>query len=563
MGYILGIIVFIIALILAGILSKKKFYKEIDRLEQWKIEMMNRPILEEMSKVKQLNMTGQTEELFERWRSEWDEVVTIDLPDVEEFLFDAEEYIDKYRFKRAKEVQSKIDQKLLKTEGKINKILSELNELVGSEEKNRMEIEELKESYREAKKNLLAHRHQFGKAELRLELLLDEVIVQFGTYEEKTENGNYLEAREVVLVIKDKLDQINDKMEWIPTLLVDCQSALPAQISELKEGFREMLEQGYVLDDIPLSKETERLENELELLKVDIERAEINDVHTKIKEMKENIDLLYDLLEQEVHAKAFIMKSKEPTSQILEVTHQESQELKIETQLVQQTYHLTEHELEQSRQIETRLVEITKRYEVIKYKIDQNETAHSILGEELKEIKDEIETIQTEQKNYKEKLQMLRKDEMVAREKVVALKRKLNETIRLVSKSNIPGLPEEFKYLFEDAKEGIQNVMTRLEQKPLDMQSVHQYLEVAVMTIDKLIQTAEDMIENVHLAERVIQYGNRYKSRYPSVANGLKNAEQEFRNFHYQEALEQAATAIEEVEPGALKKIEAMLAENE
>lgn len=563
MEYILGIIIFIIALVLAGILSKKKFYKEIDRLEQWKIEMMNRPILEEMSKVKQLNMTGQTEELFERWRNEWDEVVTIDLPDVEEYLFDAEEYIDKYRFKRAKEVQNKIDQKLLKTEGKINKILSELNELVGSEEKNRMEIELLKDTYREAKKNLLAHRHQFGKAELRLELLLDEVIVQFGTYEEKTENGNYLEAREVVLVIQDKLEQIKYKMEFIPTFLVECQSALPAQISELKEGLREMLEQGYVLDHIPLSKETERLENELEILKAFIEKAEINDVHTKIKEIKENIDLLYDLLEQEVHAKAFIIKSNEPTGQLLEITHQESEELKTETQLVQQTYHLTEHELEQSRQIEIRLMEITKRYEVIKYKIEQNEVAHSLLGEELKEIKDEIETIQTEQKTNKEKLQMLRKDEMVAREKVVGLKKKLNETIRMVAKSNIPGLPEDFKYLFEDAKEGIQNVITQLEQKPLDMQSVQQYLEVAVMTVDKLIQTTDDMIENVNLAEKVIQYGNRYKSRYPSVANGLKNAEQEFRNFHYQEALEQAATAIEEVEPGALKKIEAMLVDKQ
>ncbi|MDF2791644.1 MAG: septation ring formation regulator EzrA, partial [Neobacillus sp.] len=34
----------------------------MDRLEAWKIDLFNRPILDEMSKVKQLNMTGQTEE---------------------------------------------------------------------------------------------------------------------------------------------------------------------------------------------------------------------------------------------------------------------------------------------------------------------------------------------------------------------------------------------------------------------------------------------------------------------------------------------------------------------
>lgn len=54
-------------------------------------------------------MTGQTEELFERWRNQWDDVVTVKLPDLEEMLFDAEEHTDRYRFKKAKEVQQSIE----------------------------------------------------------------------------------------------------------------------------------------------------------------------------------------------------------------------------------------------------------------------------------------------------------------------------------------------------------------------------------------------------------------------------------------------------------------------
>lgn len=561
MEYIIGIIVLVIALFLVGLFLKKKSYKEIDRLEQWKIDMMNRPILEEMSKVKQLNMTGQTEVLFEGWRSEWDEVVTVDLPDVEEYLFDAEEYIDKYRFKRAKEVQQMIDEKLSKTEAKINKILSELNELVGSEEKNRSEIDLLKDDYREVRKNLLAHRHNFGKAETHLELLLDEIIVQFEAYEEKTANGNYLEAREVVLLIKDKLDKINNNMHVIPQLLVECQSVLPTQIAELREGFREMYEKGYVLEHIPLKIETERLESELEIYKNSIEKADITEVQSGILEIKDSIELLYDLLEQEVHAKAFIMKNEAVAGNALEISHQESLHLKEETILVQQTYHLAEYELEQFRQLDNRLTDLAKKYEVLKHKIELNETASSLLSEELRELKDDLEIVQAEQNAYKEKLQMLRKDEMIAREKIVEIKKKMNETIRLVAKSNIPGLPEQYKYLLEDTKESIQNVLERLEHKPLDMQIVQQYLEVAVLTVDKLAQQTNDILENVMLAERVIQYGNRYKSSYPMVASKLRNAETEFRSFNYQEALEQAAAAIEEVEPGALKRIESIIIE--
>jgi len=119
MEYIIGGLVLLLALYVIGYTMKKKLYKEIDRLENWKIDITNRPVLDEMSKVKQLNMTGETEELFENWRNDWDDIVTSQLPEVEEYLFDAEEYIDRYRFNKAKQVQRAIDSHLKETEDKI------------------------------------------------------------------------------------------------------------------------------------------------------------------------------------------------------------------------------------------------------------------------------------------------------------------------------------------------------------------------------------------------------------------------------------------------------------
>ena len=121
---------------------------------------MHRPVAEEMAKVKRLNMTGQTEELFENWRKTWDNIVTVQLPDIDEMLFDAEEYTDKYRFKQAKNTHERIETILIQIEDQINVILDELAELLGSEEKNRVEMEKLVDEYGAVKKNLLAHRHQ-------------------------------------------------------------------------------------------------------------------------------------------------------------------------------------------------------------------------------------------------------------------------------------------------------------------------------------------------------------------------------------------------------------------
>jgi septation ring formation regulator len=559
MPYIIGFFILILALFTVGYIIKKKYFKEMDRLEAWKIDLLSRPILEEMSKVKQLNMTGQTEVLFERWRNEWDEIAAVKLPGLEEMLFDAEEYIDRYRFKKAKSVQHDIDAKLREMEGEIKNILEELHELVGSEEKNRIEIEELKEVYREAKKLLLAHRHTFGRAEKSLEMQLNMITNKFHEFAEKTEQGDYLEAREVVLTIQGHLQTIKHKMDLIPQLLIECQSIIPNQLSEIQDGYKEMAEQGYYLEHLEIEKEISEIRDNLNSYFNLIEETDIESAEEGVKESKERVDILFDFLEKEVHAKHFILKNEKITNELLASVHEENQYLSNEVIHVQQSYQLSDSDFEIQRNLEKELTTVFKQYEILVEKIKMNETAQTSIESELEEIKEQLETIAEEQQNFSLKLQALRKDELEARETVKDLTKKVGEALRLVAKSNIPGLPNDYQYLIEDTNDSIQNVKYQLEEKPLNISALNQYLEIAVLTVEKLTNTTVELIENVMLAEKAIQYGNRYRRQYPSVAKGLSDAETAFRHYDYQEALEQAAASLESIDPGALKKIKATI----
>ncbi|WP_251549607.1 septation ring formation regulator EzrA [Neobacillus muris] len=559
MKYIIGLFILVLALFVVGYFIKKKYFKEMDRLEAWKIDLFNRPIPDEMSKVKQLNMTGQTEELFEQWRSQWDDVITVKLPDLEEMLFDAEEYIDRYRFNKAKEVQALISEKLQQTENQVQQILEELHELVGSEENNRVEIEKLKEIYREAKKTLLAHRHSFGSAEKYLESELAIVTEKFHEYEEKTEQGNYLDAREVVLMIHGKLDSIKNNMQAIPQLLIECQSLIPNQLAEAMAGLREMTAQGYYLDHIRVDEEIKRLEEKTaENLRL-IEQSEINQAEEGMKEVKQRIDVLFDLLEQEVHAKHFIMKNEPLAGSLLAAAMEEHRQLSNEVLLLQDSYQLSDEDLDLLANMDMEFTAVYKRYNILLEKLKLNNTAQSAISEELAEIKEQLDVIREGQEIYAQKLQALRKDELEAREKVKELTKKVGETLRHVSKSNVPGLPDDYQYLIEDTNESIQNVRLQLEEKPLNIAALNQYLEIAVLTVEKLVNSTIELIENAALAEKAIQYGNRYRSQYPSVAKGLAEAESAFRRYDYQEALEQAAASLDSIDPQALKKIKATI----
>ncbi|WP_409289806.1 septation ring formation regulator EzrA [Peribacillus sp. SCS-37] len=561
MEYIIIAIGIILLFFTIGYFLKKKHYKELDRLEAWKMDIMNRPVLDELSKVKQLNMTGETEEMFENWRKEWDEIITNRLPEIEELLFDGEEFADRFRMNKSKAVQNQIQEKLVDTEKSIQRILDELNDLIGSEEKNRTEIEDLKDSYRSLKKTLLAHRHSYSKAAARLEAMLEEVVQLFGQFEEATENGNYLKAREHVLMIKSNLESVRERMETIPQLLLEAQTQIPAQIDELKNGYAEMGEQGYSLEHIGFEGEMSRIEEELEVYSSHLEAAETAEAQKGLGEIQDSLNVLYDLLEREAVARQYIREQEPALKEELSILEFENEKLKTETAMVQQSYHLPENELGHQRNMDKVISQASKRFLLLEARLDEENQAHSIISEELKELEGQLRLIKEEQAAFTAKLHALRKDELEARDVLSALKKRMHEIARRIKKSNIPGLPEEYLSYVSEVRESLADVEVKLEEIPLDMASVAIYLEKAQSSVEKLHDYSKDIVDHMLIAEKVIQYGNRYRSKYPSVAEGLRKAEVNFHSYQYQEALEQAASVLEKVEPGCLKKIEMDLEE--
>ncbi|MFL8938220.1 septation ring formation regulator EzrA [Rossellomorea oryzaecorticis] len=559
MQYVIAGIILILILFLIGVLSRKKYYAEIDRYEAWKVDIMNRPIPEELSKVKQLNMTGQTEQLFEGWRQGWDEIVAVELPDIEELLFDAEEYTDKFRYKKTKETLAKIDEVLTKTEAKIDKILEELNELVGSEEKNREEIELLEEEYRSSKKQLLAYRHTYGQAAKKIEAVLDKLAKEIEEFKSLTDQGNYLDAREIVLNLGQEMKSIAYKMESIPKLTADCENILPSQLSELEAGYAEMKEQGYVLEHVEVDKEVKDLNETLAGFKGRLQSLEAEEVEQGLQEIKSKIEMLYDSLEKEVHARHFVLQYKDETTEGLIKAKEENDDIQYEVNVVQQGYHLHESDLKAPQELQKKIIQLSKRHELIIEKVESNKTAYTSLSEELKEIRSGLEVLNGEQAEFGVFLQNLRKDELTTREKIAELKKKTAEASRMIAKSNVPGLPADYDELLTEVHRKIEQVNASLTEKPLNMKFIQETLLEAADTVDHFYSKTQDLIENVLLSEKIIQYGNRYRSRYNSVREGLQAAEEAFRQYDYRKALEEAATTIEKVEPGALKKIEKMI----
>jgi septation ring formation regulator len=535
--------------------TRRKIYKEVDRLDDWKMEIMYRPIADDIGKVKGLKMSGETEKKFEQWRMMWDEIITVFLPDLEEDLLDVENYINKYRFKKAKLLNQEILRKLEEVELELKTLLEDVDSLVNSEEQNRAEITEIRKFYYEVKKFFSVHRGSFGKSAALLEERLEVIYEQFTQFETATEDGNYLEARELLNQIKTETTNIQEMMKEIPKLLVQFNSHIANDLKNIEQGLKEMGEEGYALQHFAIEKDIERITNECgnALSKVDV--LELDDSQARLKEINDQIDQMYTVLEIEVESKAMVQKSIKTIQQRIEVTNDQIEDLHFETDLVQQSYRISEEELKYQQHLSKQLKNLVQKFSTIDSMSENKEQSYTSIQEFILEFNQDYDLLEKSINNSKQKLSALREGELKATATLKELKSKLIEARRLVQLSNVPGLPGLLVNQVALAEQKVQDALLLLANIPLDMNSVTKKVEVAIAHVETVISDIEKTIKTAEFAEQLIQYGNRYRNRSNAVSEQLNEAEIAFRAYHYDGAISLVELAISPLDPNVKEKV--------
>lgn len=555
MQYIIIPIVILLVIIFVLLQQQRKHRKILQSLEEQKHEMQHKPINEELTKVKALNMNGQTEEMFDRWRQMNDEIKVTYVKEINELLYDIEDHIGSFKFKKATKLEEEIKEYLKRAKQSQEKIISELDELIGSEEKNRIEIEELNEKYKGARKTLLAHQHAFGDALPALEERLEAFTPKSEEFNELTENGNYLEARSLVEQLQQEAESFLKLIHDIPTLLTDVQTNIPTALAEIRGGYAEMEGQGYYLRHLELIDAFEQVDEEVQDLKKDMRNLELDTIRQRIEDLNETIDYFYNVLENEVMAKQYLDKYCDGMFSKITKLQQSLRHTITEAEYVQESYHLSEEEADIPRECLRQLELLQKRYDLVAMQVREGKSAYSSLRDELEVIDLTVGKTMNIHEEFSKRMKNLRVDEEDARQRLAAVERELQVTERMLHKANMPGIPAQLQADLESVAEHIYVVQEGLLQVPLDMNDVSDKVAQAEQAMQDVSQAAHQLIDDVQAIERIIQYGNRYRAANARLDERLTEAEKAFVNAQYKNALEEAGAAVEEVEPGALDKI--------
>lgn len=552
---ILLIAVFLVLGYVTAVLMRKRNEALLQQLEERKEELYNLPVNDEVEAVKNMHLIGQSQVAFREWNQKWVDLSLNSFADIENNLFEAEGFNNSFRFMKAKHAIGNIESQIDLIDEDIKLIRAALEDLEKQESKNSGRVLHALDLFEKLQVRVADHADSYGQALPEIEKQLENIQSEFSQFVTLNSSGDPVEAADILDKAEDHILALTHIVDKVPAIVEELAVKLPDQLEDLEAGHRKLLESGYHFIETDLESRFQQLHASLSRNEGNLAALELDNAQYENEQAQEEIDALYAIFNQEIEAHKVVAKLVKNLPSYLTHTKENNQQLQKEMDRLSQTFQLTEAETNQVKEIQA---ELSAQEDVVLSAVeDSSETkqAYSVVQEELEAIQERLKEIEDEQIALGEDLAEIEKDDANARQKVNIYANKLHTIKRYMEKRNLPGIPQSFLEIFFATSQNIEELVSELEAKQVNIESVNRWLEILTNDMQELEEETYRIVQNATLTEQLLQYSNRYRSFDDNVQAAFNESLYVFEHdFDYAKSLSIISKALDIVEAGVSER---------
>ncbi|MDE1547912.1 septation ring formation regulator EzrA [Jeotgalibaca caeni] len=551
--------IFVIVLIGYGVVFylNRKQANRIKEIDQRKEKMMAIPVADNLYTLKNLNLTGQTKRTYENWQATWQTITRFQYPEIEAALVSAEQHIQRMNFIKARQAVENADKLIDETEVSVEKVNLALEKLLESAQENRQHLEQSQERYNKIRKQLLAHSFTFGPAVETLEKNLNYMELDFTKFNSLTNEGDHMEAKEVLERINQDLDVMESVVEQIPELNRKIKEEYEEQIVDLQNGYQRLLDEHYVFDKANIPEMIQEIRDILKDAKDSIGLADVNEAKKKMDKAEHRIDEAYSVMENEMEAKDFIDRHQANISRRMDQVMQSNRYVLLEIDRVSQNFFLNHNELTRAQDFEEQLL---KENEALRYHekmLAEHQISYSETKAYYEKINQRLSEMDKEQSELVANLSNLRNREKEAKDAVDLFEMDMRNMKRTLEKQHLPGLPKVYLDLFFAVSDRIEEIAAKLNRVKIDIEEIEKLVAMCEEDIQQLEKNTERILDHANLTEYFIQYANRYRHENQEVEHAIGETLYLFQEeYNFEKAMQTMQATLDKVSPGAAKRVE-------
>lgn len=550
--------IFVVILVGYGVVYylNRKQANRIKEIDERKHKMMAIPVADNLYTLKNLNLTGQTKRTYESWQATWQTITRFQYPEIEAALVSAEQSIQQFNFIKAKQAIENAENLISETETSVGKVNKALEKLLESAQENRKELEENQERYNKIRKQLLAHSFTFGPAVETLEKNLNYMELDFTKFNSLTNEGDHMEAKEVLERISQDLTLMESVIETIPELNRQIKEEYEEQISDLREGYQRLISEHYVFDNVDVLEEISKIEAILVEAKSSIGLADVEEAQKKMSKAERIIENTYAVMENEMEAKDFVDRHQTNLSRKMDHVLQSNRYVLLEIDRVSQNFFLNHNELTRAQEFEDQLMAENEALRYHDKLLAEHEVSYSATKARYEKMTQKLTEIDKEQSELVAKLSNLKNREKEAEDAVDLFEMDMRNMKRTLEKQHLPGLAHEYLDLFFAVSKRIEEISAKLNRVKIDIEEIEKLVAMCEEDIQLLDKRTEEILDNANMTEYLIQYANRHRDNQAIVAAAREALDLFQTAYDYESAASIMKNALNKVDPGASKRVE-------
>lgn len=560
--FLVVVTTFVIAVVLVGITflvtrrkSNKKFKSKIEELDIEKNQLINVNILSEITKVRNLVKTDNLAHKLEEWDNTFGFIKDKMLPTITDEISEVDFLIDKHDYKGALKRMVGIELEIDKLRKRSQKLIDEIQIVTNSEERNRALITKLKVIYRELQGKFSRCEKEYGELVPKIKEEFEKLDNEFLSFENAMDNNDYVEVESIVIVIEEDLNKLKDILDNISSLLLMASVLIPGKIEESRVLYGRMLRDGYPMDYLNVEYNLEEIKKKTDIIMDDIRELKMEDANIELKTILDYFNSLFADFDKEKECKDSFKEGCKKFRYKLEKVNKVVYDIYIQIDDIKVTYDLTDEEINRFSTLNRNLETINDDFKRLLEQGKSKTFAYSKLYDELDGLGVKLSRLQDDLDYQLKSITSMQDDEYRAKEQLNTIQDLLKKAKMKLKDYKLPVIPSSYYVELKEAQDAIREIIKELEKKPIVIKILNIRVDTARDLVFKIYNKTNDMIRASELSEKMIIYGNRYRSTYNEVEQGLDRATMLFYKGQYEESLEVSIGAISLVEENPLDKI--------
>lgn len=552
--FVIALILFLTTYLIIRRTKTSKIKKEIEKLDIERNLLVGVPILTELSKVKDLVKTDNLKEKLNEWDTTFKLIKDDRVPKLTDLITEADYLVSRNEYKGAVKKIANIEMEISELKNKSGALLDELKVITTSAERNRNEITKLKVEYRELQNKFDRTMKDYGSIAKPIALQFENIDKRFTEFEYAMDHNDYVGVEKIVTSLQTMLNDMKITLEEVPQIVLMAEMLIPKKIEEATTTYARMLRDGYPMDYLNVEYNIKEINKKISVIMDKLNILDLGDSILELKTILGYFDDLFKDFDKEKEARNIFRENSKLFKSKIDKTNKIVYNIYLSIDDIRTTYDLKDDDINKFNIINENLELLNKDFKSLIEHSKMHTFAYTKLTLELDGLFNKLMRLNDDLDYQLKSITSMKDDETRAREQLIVIENLLKQTKLKINDYKLPVIPDSYFIELKEAYQAIREINKELDKKPIVIKILNIRVDTARDLVFKIYNKTNDMLKEALMAEKVIVYGNRYRSSYKEIDKSLGDAEALFKKGQYKQSLNVSINSIQMIERNIKEK---------